>query len=321
MRIVEFRGERVFDYQAAAPADFPPVFSAVTVGSYDGVHVGHRKIISRMVEVARSRNLRSVVVTFEPHPRLVLQDGDRCRLRLLTTLQEKTDQIAALGVDLLCIIRFDREFAAKSSESFIRQVLVGIMGAKFIVVGYDHSFGRDRSGSGDTLHELGKTCGFGVEIVGEIFMHNEHISSTRIRELLEEGRIGEANTYLGAPYVISGTVVDGEKRGRELGFPTVNLDIPEQCKLLPSQGVYAVSTSIGGRSYRAMMNIGVRPTVSLSGKVTVEAHLIGFSGDLYGKFLSFSLLGFIRNEKRFGSVEALTRQLVEDKKMVELYQE
>jgi riboflavin kinase/FMN adenylyltransferase len=321
MHIVEFNGDTVFEHSSGAPVDFPLVFSAVTVGSYDGVHVGHRRIISRMVEVARERKLRSVVVTFEPHPRLVIDAGDNCPLRLLSTLQEKIVHIASVGVDMLFVVRFDRRFSAKSSEDFIRQVLVGLLGAKSVIVGYDHGFGRNRRGSGDTLHQLGHECGFIVEVVDEVCMGNEHISSTRIRELLEKGRIREANTYLGSPYIVSGTVVDGLKRGREIGFPTVNLAIPERCKLLPAQGVYIARTEIDGRPLKVMMNIGLRPTVSRDERVTVEAHVLDYSGDLYGKFLKFHLLDFIREEKQFSSLDELQAQLLEDKKLVELYRE
>ena len=308
---------RIVEYDGGAP--FPREPSAVTVGSFDGVHRGHRKIISRMVSIARSRGLRSVVVTFEPHPRRVLEGGVSEPLGLLTTLDEKVELLGAECVDLLCIARFTPEFAARSSDDFIRSVLVEEIGAECIVVGYDHGFGRNRSGGGDELRRLGGELGFDVVEVDEIQIENEHFSSTRIRSLLAEGRMEEANGFLGAPYMISGRVVVGEGKGREIGFPTANILPPDSYKLLPRAGVYAASTVIDGNPYKAMMNIGVRPTVSALGMTTVEVHILGWSGSLYGRELQFSLLQFLREERKFDSLEALREQLEKDKKGVELY--
>jgi riboflavin kinase/FMN adenylyltransferase len=321
MRIVELRSDRLYGRRGDLLVDFPPVDSAVTVGSYDGVHVGHRKIIARMVSLAGSRNLRSVVVTFEPHPRLVLDGGAGCPVRLLTILEEKIDHLEGVGVDLLVVVRFDLSFSGRSSEDFIRKILVGLLGAKTVVVGYDHGFGRNRSGSGETLHRLAAACGFTVEVINEVCMGEEHVSSTRIRQLLEAGKIREANACLGSPYLVSGTVSDGAKRGREIGFPTVNLVLPDPCKQLPAEGVYIARTTIAGKQWMAMMNIGRRPTVSTDGAVTVEAHILDYAGELYETFLKFQLLDFIRNERQFESLDALRVQLDRDKKVVELYRE
>lgn len=302
------------------PAMLESVDSAVTIGSFDGVHRGHRKIISSMLETARLRSLRSVVVTFEPHPRLVVNADAGDRLEVLTTLDEKISQIAALGVDLLVVVRFTPELARWSSERFIEELLAVTLSAKSVTVGYDHGFGKGRSGSGATLAVLGRKFGFTVQVVEELRIEREHISSTRIRSLLKSGQIGEANSFLGAPYVISGIVVDGRKLGRELGFPTVNLKIIEREKLLPRRGVYIAITQIESKTYRAMMNIGIRPTVAEQEcEGSVEAHILGFSGSLYGMELRFSLLGFIRDEKKFDSFEALREQLEKDKKTVELF--
>jgi riboflavin kinase/FMN adenylyltransferase len=321
MRILALHGSRVCAFPGGNPEEFPAIPSAVTVGSYDGLHVGHRRIIATMIARARERNLRSVVVTFEPHPRIVLAGGSPCPVSLLTTLDEKISHLEKMGIDLLFVVRFDREFASRSSESFIREVLVGLLGARQVTVGYDHGFGHDRSGSGATLRTLGAECGFSVEVVDEVLVDGEPVSSTRIRKLLVEGRVREANSCLGAPYLVSGAVVDGLKRGRELGFPTVNLSRADSCKLLPANGVYAAKTVIDGREWPAMMNIGTRPTVSNDGSVTVEAHILGFSGDLYGREMIFSLLEYIREERRFESLDLLREQLEADKKRVELYRE
>ena len=275
MRIVEYDNNHVCRYGSATSEDFPITASAVTVGSYDGVHRGHRMIIARMVSIAKARSLRSVVVTFEPHPRMVLKGEVSGPLGLLTTLDEKITLLAGEGVDLLFVVRFTPDFASRSSDDFIRNVLVGLLGAKSIVVGYDHAFGRDRSGSGKTLETLGFELGFDVEVVDEVMIGNEHFSSTRIRVLLASSKIEEANAFLGSPYIISGTVVDGDKRGREIGFPTVNLRLSDSDKLLPRAGVYLAQTVLNGHSFMALMNIGVRPTVSLEGIKTVEAHILG----------------------------------------------
>ena len=319
MRIVEYDKNQLYGYGSSTSEDFSATASAVTVGSYDGVHRGHRIIIARMVAIAKARNLRSVVVTFEPHPRLVLKGKVSGPLGLLTTLDEKIALLAGEGVDLLFVVRFTSDFASRSSDDFIRNVLVGLLGAKSIVMGYDHAFGRDRSGSGKTLATLGLELGFDVEVVEEVMIGNEHFSSTRIRVLLESGQIEEANAFLGSPYMITGTVVDGDKRGREIGFPTVNLRLSDPDKLLPRAGVYLAQTVLNGVSFMAMMNVGIRPTISLEGIKTVEAHILGYDGTLYGCMMSFNLLRFIRDETKFSSLDELKMQLEKDKKTVELY--
>ncbi len=319
MRIVEYDEGHICSYGSATPIDFSVTASAVTVGSYDGVHRGHRMIIARMVAIAKARNLRSVLVTFEPHPRRVLKGAVSGPLGLLTTLDEKISLLADEDVDLLFVVRFTPDFASRSSDDFIRNVLVGLLGAKSIIVGYDHAFGRDRSGSGKTLETLGSELGFDVEVVNEVMIEHEHFSSTRIRVLLANGKIEEANAFLGSPYMISGTVVDGERRGREIGFPTVNLSLSDSGKLLPRAGVYLAQTVLDGLSFMALMNVGIRPTVSSEGMTTVEAHILGYSGTLYGSTICFMLLKFIREERKFSSLEELKMQIEKDKKTVELY--
>ncbi len=321
MRVVALQGNTVYDFHSGMPVVFSSVPSAVTVGSFDGLHVGHRKIIGTMIDKARERSLRSVVVTFEPHPRLVLDESPECPVRLLTTFDEKISQFGSMDIDLLFVVRFDRQFASRSSESFICEVLAGMLGAKHVVVGYDHGFGSERRGSGITLHALGSECGFTVDVVSEVDIGDEPVSSTRIRQLLRSGSIREANACLGASYMISGTVVEGRQKGRQIGFPTANFRLPERCKLLPAHGVYVARVEIDGREFQVMMNIGIRPTVSENGEVTVEAHILGYSGDLYGRALVLHLVDFIREERRFDSFEELRAQLELDKIRVELYQE
>jgi riboflavin kinase/FMN adenylyltransferase len=320
MRVVVLQGDTVLDPATGMPVELTAEPSAVTIGSFDGLHVGHRKIIGAMIGDARTKGLRSVVVTFEPHPRLVLERSSDCPVRLLTTFDEKVAQFGAMPIDLLFVIRFDLDFSRKSSESFIREVLAGLLGAKLVVIGYDHGFGSDRRGGRQTLQKLGEECGFEMDVVGEVIVDQAPVSSTRIRHLLADARIPEANACLGASYMISGTVVEGNRLGREIGFPTANLKLPERCKMLPANGVYAAGVTIDGIDYPVMMNIGCRPTVSQDGEVTVEAHIIGFSGDLYGRFLVLKLIDFIRPEKRFGSIDELREQLMLDKKEVSLYE-
>ncbi|HHE33118.1 MAG TPA: bifunctional riboflavin kinase/FAD synthetase [Chlorobaculum parvum] len=319
MRVVVLQGDTVHDADTGQVVPLKPEPSAITIGSFDGLHVGHRKIIGSMIDKARQDSLRSVVVTFDPHPRLVLERGLECQVELLTTFDEKVAHFRTMQVDLLFVIRFDREFSRKSSADFIRDVLVRMLGARQVTVGYDHGFGSDRSGSGKTLRQLGEEHGFGVEVVGEVIVDGSPVSSTRVRHLLVEGRIREANVCLGSPYIISGYVVKGNKLGRQLGFPTANIELTDRCKQLPAHGVYAARVTIGGRDWPVMMNIGRRPTVEKDGSVTVEAHIVGFSGELYGTVLVLQLLDFIRPEQRFNSIDELKAQLLVDQKKAELY--
>ncbi|ABL64431.1 bifunctional riboflavin kinase/FAD synthetase [Chlorobium phaeobacteroides] len=321
MLVVEYQNNDVVAYPSGEPVIFSPVPSAVTIGSFDGVHRGHRSIIARMNAIARSRQLRSVVVTFEPHPRRVLSASASPSPLVLSTLDEKVALLTSLDVDLLFVIRFTDAFAARSSEDFIVGVLVKLLCAKSIIVGYDHGFGRNRTGSSETLLHLGKEFGFDVEAITEVKIGNEHFSSTRIRKLLESGNLSDANQFLGYSYIVSGTVVGGDQRGRTIGFPTVNIKPSDPQKLLPHSGVYLAMIELDGISYKAMMNIGVRPTVSQGNEKTVEAHIPGFSGELYGAFLSFRLLVYIREEKKFATIDELKEQLEKDKKTVELYNE
>jgi riboflavin kinase / FMN adenylyltransferase len=319
MLIAEYVNHQVCSYPTGEAMELALIPSAITVGSFDGIHLGHRRIISRMLSIAKERSLRSVVLTFEPHPRKVLNPEESRSFGLLCTLGEKIELLAGLDVDLLFIVRFTREFASSSSEDFIREVLAGLLSAESVIVGYDHGFGNRRSGTGKTLAALGRELGFNVEVIDEVRIEEEHISSTRIRSLLESGKITEANMLLGSSYVLSGTVVHGDKRGRLIGFPTVNLELADPDKLLPKSGVYSARTTIDGVSMKAMLNIGVRPTVSQDGFRSVEAHILCYEGSLYGKSMRFALENYIREERRFDSLEELKLQLEKDKKTVESY--
>lgn len=320
MRVVLYHDREIRDYYSGQKVLFEPEPSAVTVGSYDGVHAGHRRIIGKMVEAAKTLGYRSVVVTFEPHPRQIVNRDPAGRLKLLTLLEEKSVLLESLGVEWLFVVKFDSAFAAQSSESFIQTVLLERIGAKTIVIGYDHGFGRDRRGSAETLCRMSQQQRFDVIVVDEVRLHEEHFSSTRIRTLLAEGQIKEANLFLGAPYLISGEVVHGKKNGRKIGFPTVNLLLRDQDKLLPKYGVYIAAAAIDGKQWKAVMNIGLRPTVTdAATRPVVEAYILGYRGDLYGRKLTFELLDRIRDEMKFQTFEALQEQLKKDEMAAKQY--
>ena len=320
MHVAEYHNGSVSYTSTGQDNPFPLMASAVTVGSYDGVHVGHRRIIGRMLDIASQEGLRSVVVTFEPHPRQVIASGRSSAIELLTLPSEKRLLMESLGIDVLFVVRFDALFASRSSEWFIQHILLDLIGARHIVIGYDHGFGRDRTGGRRTLEKLACERGFSVDVVDEVRLHDEHFSSTRIRTLLHEGRLREANAFLGAPYMISGRVVHGQGFGRKIGFPTVNIKLADPDKLLPRHGVYIAETHLDGQEYKVMMNIGVRPTVSDGSGAVIEAHILGYSSSLYGREVHLSLFERLRDEKKFQSLDALREQLQKDKKMVELFQ-
>jgi len=320
MHVAEYHNGSVSYTTTGQDNPFPLMASAVTVGSYDGVHVGHRRIIGRMLDIASQERLRSVVVTFEPHPRQVIASGRSSAIELLTLPSEKRLLMESLGIDVLFVVRFDALFASRSSEWFIQHILLDLIGARHIVIGYDHGFGRDRTGGRRTLERLAGERGFSVDVVDEVRLHDEHFSSTRIRTLLHEGRLREANAFLGAPYMISGQVVHGQGLGRKIGFPTVNIKLADPDKLLPRHGVYIAETHLDGQKYKVMMNIGIRPTVSDGSGAVIEAHILGYSSSLYGREVHLWLFERLRDEKKFESLDALREQLQKDKKMVELFQ-
>jgi riboflavin kinase/FMN adenylyltransferase len=285
----------------------------LTVGNFDGLHVGHQEILRIVTERARGRGGESAVYTFEPHPRKVLRP--QTAPKLLTTLEQKLERIEAAGVDVAVVERFDAEFARRSAEGFVREVLHARMRPEEVYVGYDFRFGHDREGSMRTLTELGPHLGFAVTIVPEVTVGGRDVNSTRIRELLAEGRVEEAGELLGRAYSVRGRVVEGDRRGRTLGFPTVNL-APEN-EVLPAQGVYAgrlrVLDAGGGDALAAVINVGRRPTFKEAAEVLAEAHVIDWSGDLYGARVELAFLHHLREERRFPDVEALRRQIEADR--------
>ena len=293
--------------------DFAPIHNAVvTIGTFDGVHLGHQKILKRLSSVAQRIGGETVLLTFWPHPRIVLYP--EYDLKLLTTMEEKTALLEKYGINHLVRIRFTKEFAALSSEEYIRQVLVEKIGTKKLVIGHDHRFGKNRAGNFADLVAKEKVYGYEVEEIPKQEIDDITINSTRIRNALNEGNIHIGNEYLGRAYSITGKVVKGDELGRKIGFPTANISVNSPHKLIPYNGSYAVQVSFPNQNhiYSGMMNMGYRPTVD--GRThSIEVHIFNFDKTIYGKTLTISFLKLIRPEEKFDSLEDLKIQLRKDK--------
>ena len=285
-----------------------------TTGFFDGVHSGHRLVIERLVSLARERGDESLVVTFWPHPRAVLQDGAR-ELRLLNSLEEKKELLRSLGVDRIEVLDFTRSFAALTAEQYLREILCDRFGVTTLLMGYDNRLGSDRL-TAASLKPIATSMGIElIELAPLSFRPSEasgEISSTKIRAALEDGDIAAANEMLGYGYALKGVVVAGNRLGRTIGFPTANMKLYEPLKLVPGRGVYVVEVEVLGRKYRGMTNIGLRPTVGGS-FTTIETHILDFDEDIYGLPLRITFLRRLRDEVHFPSLEALKRQLEKDR--------
>jgi riboflavin kinase/FMN adenylyltransferase len=286
--------------------------AVVTIGTFDGVHRGHQEIIARLDEIAAQTGGQSVVLTFFPHPRMVLYPADH-GLLLLNTLEERIDLLERFGVQHLVVYPFTLAFSRTSVTEYVRDLLVNALGTKRLVIGYDHHFGRNREGSLADLRELSAVYGFEVEEIPEQDIRRVAVSSTKIRKSLLAGDIATANEFLGHAYSLSGRVVPGERRGRAMGFPTANLQVEEDYKLIPGHGVYAVVVRIGGRAgeWKGALSIGTRPTFD-DGAVSIEVYLLGFEGDLYGKRLTLFFKHRLRDEMKFASAGDLAGQMKKD---------
>ncbi|WP_299164632.1 bifunctional riboflavin kinase/FAD synthetase [uncultured Eudoraea sp.] len=284
--------------------------TAITIGTFDGVHIGHRKILERLINDAKKTNLRSTVLTFFPHPRMVLQKDTE--IRLLNTIQEKIKILEHIGLDYLIIHPFTLEFSRISSTEFVRDILVNELKAKKIIIGYDHRFGRNRNANIQDLFAFGNTFNFEVEEIAAQEIDDVSVSSTKIRNALIDGDIKTANEYLGYNYMLTGVVKKGKGLGRQLSFPTANLFIAEKYKLIPKNGVYVVKSILNGKLFYGMMNIGFNPTVDGSTK-SIEIHFFDFNSDLYGQNIQVDIIERIRDEHKFKSLEELKTQLLEDK--------
>jgi riboflavin kinase / FMN adenylyltransferase len=288
--------------------NLPPIKNAVvTSGTFDGVHLGHQKILSRIREIAREMDGESVLITFWPHPRLVLYPNEH-NLRLLSTFEEKANLLKKAGLDHLVTIPFTKAFSQLTSREFIQTVLIDKLQTKKLVIGYDHRFGKNREGSFEHLKENKGQYGFELEEISREDIDQVGISSTKIRKALEQGQIDIANDYLGRPYELNGIVIKGQQIGRSIGFPTANVHIPNDYKLVPHDGVYAVTAALGESQYNGMLNIGNRPTVDGQSK-TVEVHLFDYEGDLYDERITIYFQHYLRAEKKFANLDALKAQL------------
>lgn len=286
--------------------------TVVTVGTFDGVHEGHRALMETVVKKAKQRNARSVVVTFDPHPRSIIS-SKKGSIRLLTSLQERAEILETIGIDELCVIPFTRDFSLLTSEEFVKDEVYKKIGISEFVIGYDHHFGKDRSGTIETLENLGPDLGFDVYVVSKREMGEVTISSTVIRKSIqEEGDMNQAARLLGRPYMLNGVVIHGDERGRQIGFPTANLQPEHPDKIIPKNGIYAVKVRVDGTWYIGMMNIGVRPTFNGETK-SLEVNIFDFNQTIYGKTVQIRFFDRIRDEKKFSGVVDLKEQLVLDK--------
>jgi len=282
----------------------------LTLGTFDGVHIGHKKILERITQNTENGKYESLVLTFFPHPRMVLQE--KSEIRLLNTIDEKIKLLEATGIENLVVHPFNESFSRLTAEEFVRTILVEKFQIQKIIIGHDHRFGRNRTANIDDLIAFGIEYGFEVEQISAEEIQDVSVSSTKIRKALNEGNMALANEYLGYSYFLNGTIVKGKQLGRTIGFPTANIHIEENYKLIPKIGVYVVRAVVNNETVFGMMNIGFNPTVN-GEKQTIEVHLFNFDKDIYDQNIEVSLLHYIREEQKFSSVDALKAQLDQDK--------
>ncbi|MCL6216670.1 bifunctional riboflavin kinase/FAD synthetase [Zunongwangia pacifica] len=290
--------------------------TVVTIGTFDGVHAGHQKIIKRLVDSAQANNLESVILTFFPHPRMVLQKESG--IKLINTIEERTDILEQTGIDHLVIHPFTMQFSRLTAREFVKEVLVEKLKAKKVIIGYDHRFGRNRTANINDLKKFGEEFNFEVEEITRQDIEEVAVSSTKIRTALEEGRVEKANNYLRHPFSLEGEVVKGRGLGKEFNYPTANINVADDYKLIPKNGVYVVRSTIEGEQYFGMMSIGTNPTVGGTSR-TIESFFFKLDKDLYGKRLKIDLLIRIRNEKKFNSVEELKLAMRQDEAFSKQY--
>lgn len=292
--------------------DFLPVDNAiVTIGTFDGVHHGHQAIFNKMREDAKKIKGYTVVITFYPHPRIVL-GLDSTNLRFINTQEKKINRIEESGIDFLVIVPFTKDFASLSSEEFITDFVVEKVNPIKIITGYDHHFGKDREGGFELLSKMGEKHGFEVEKVEAQIVNDLKVSSTRVRKLLEAGKVKAANSFLGYEYSITGKVVKGQSIGRDMGFPTANIEVSDEYKLIAAVGVYACRVEYMGKFYKGMSNIGFRPTID-HGDLTIEVNIFEFDQQIYGEEITIYFVDRMRDEHKFKNIKALQKQLVKDR--------
>ncbi|AZJ32911.1 MULTISPECIES: bifunctional riboflavin kinase/FAD synthetase [Tenacibaculum] len=288
----------------------PSQKTIITIGTFDGVHIGHQKIIEKLVSEAKASNKKSVLLTFFPHPRMVLQKD--VSIKLINTITEKAQHLEKLGLDYLIIHPFSKEFSRLTALDFVRDILVNQLNISKLIIGYDHHFGKNREGNIEQLTEYSHLYDFTVQEIPAQDIDDVSVSSTKIRKALANGHLKTANNYLGYNFSLTGKVVNGKQLGGKIGFPTANIDIPEDYKLIPKTGVYIIKSIIENTTIYGMMNIGNRPTVDGEHQ-TIEVHYFNFNQNLYCKELTIELLYYLRNEQKFDSVSCLISQLKKDK--------
>ncbi len=288
-----------------------PDFSVVTIGTFDGVHIGHQIILKKLVNEAKKCNGKSILITFWPHPRFILKKDDN-KLKLLSTFTEKVKLIADLDVDYIVKIAFTPEFSNLTADEFVKKILVDKIGTKKLLIGYDHHFGNNREGNIEFLKIRSNNCGFEVDEIPRQDIDHIGVSSTKIRNSLQSGEIHLSNSLLGRNYSISGSVITGNQKGRQIGFPTANIKLDEEYKQLPSDGSYAVLGLVDGSIFKGMLNIGFKPTVDGSER-TIEVNLFDFDQQIYGENITIQFVRALRKEMKFNSIEELKNQLVIDR--------
>ena len=288
--------------------------SIITIGTFDGVHKGHRFIIAELKRLAKMYDLRPVVITFDPHPQIVLNKRPGNPVRLITSLEEKIILLGSCSVSNLIVVNFTKEFSQLSPQSFIEDILLKKVGMKSLLIGHDHMIGRDRSGNGHVLTELGLKNNFTVEKVKQYNLNSVSISSTKIRTALGKSNMELVNSMLGYPYIVIGTVIHGDARGASLGFPTANISVNNPNKIIPPDGVYLVTVEVDNKKYWGMANLGTRPTFKREFNKVLEVNIFNFNTDIYKEAVIVSFHEFLRHEKKFGNSEELLAQIRNDKK-------
>lgn len=289
--------------------------AVVTIGTFDGVHTGHRKIIADLKALAAETGGETVLLTFFPHPRMILHPEDES-IKMINTINEKAEMLEELGIDHLIITPFSRDFSNQTAEEYIRDILVNKIGTKKIVIGYDHRFGKDRQGGLEDLLRLGPVYGFDVVEIPEQDIYEVAISSTRVREALLNGAIELANTFLSYPFFITGSVIRGDQLGRTIGYPTANIVIEEKYKLIPLDGIFAVKVKLGDVVYKGMAYIGSRPTVNGHTR-NIEVNIFDFDKEIYNQEIRMEFYNFVRDDMKFDSLDELKEQIRKDKLDVE----
>ena len=290
--------------------------SIVTIGTFDGVHLGHQQIIKQLIDTSQQSKLKSVLLTFFPHPRMVLQPD--ISMRLIQTIEERERALRKTGLGYLVIHPFSEKFSRLSADDYVKQILVEKLNVRKVVVGYDHRFGRNRTASLEDMYNYADIYDFEVIEIDAKKIKSTAVSSTKIRKAIDEGDVALANSYLGDPFSLEGVVVHGDKRGRELSYPTANIELQNKHKIIPKQGVYLIQSDLDNQVVYGMMNIGTKPTFDTTNP-SIEVHFFDWNGDLYEQTLQVKLLKWVREEQKFGSVEELQAQIHADERYCRSY--